>query len=618
VSVAPVRPSRWHALWWPCWLAILTAGVVVKALQTTTYLFGTRDDDELMVRMAKGFLDGHWSSTWASTGPATLAKPVGYPLFLAGAHYLPWSPVLSAYLLYLLGAVLIAWSWRRISGSRPQATIVLVMLTFSPTLIASYDQSVYRDVFVDALATVAIGLAFVIAAESHLRRRGRPAEPVSARVAHRHSSYRPSRFRRCLPFLLALSIGVAIGLAAITKPTYQWLVIAVAAPLAYPVAQRLGPGRFRVASLLKMLLAGLLVVAGVFGVVETTKVQNKQAYHVALVEDFSSGALARVWKLWTGVEAGAPERYVPITRAMRLAVYRVSPTAAQLKPWLESPTDGWKRLDCESAVHICNEAGDWFQWDLRYTAASLGGIHSVAGLQTYLNRIADDIARACADGRLTCSSSPVLATGLPRLDRIPIGAVVTYTTSGLWQMVRDQFSARPLSTGRPTPAQYALWNSVVPAMPPLESLSTGHAAAGDSAGLRPLIIVYGIANLLLLTGLCLGVGAWLGDRLFRRARPRRRPDRQAASSAALFLVATFVGMGTLAIFAAALGGGGYTAYYYWTDFATPGELVLVLGTIAFAPVLRHRVHRGLQGRTDSGVEVEPLPFQVKQLSTSGR
>ena len=466
MSDAPVGKSRWHRLWWPCWLVILTAGVVGKALQTTTYLFGTRDDDELMVRMAKGFLDGHWSSTWASTGPATLAKPVGYPLFLAGVHYLPWSPVLSAYLLYLLGAVLIAWSWKRISGSRPQATLVLAMLTFSPTLFASYNQSVYRDVFVDALATVAIGLAFVIAAELQSRRGGRRAGRVGARVAHRHSASAPSRFRRCLPYLLAVLIGVAIGLAAITKPTYQWLVIAVAAPLAYPVAQRLGRGRFRVASLLKMLLAALLLVASVLGVVETTKLQNKQTYHVALVEDFSAGALARVWKLWAGVEAGASERYVPITRAMRLAVYRVSPTAAQLKPWLESPNDSWKKLDCESAVHICNEAGDWFQWDLRYTAASLGDIHSVEGLQTYLNRIADDIARACANGRLTCSSSPVLATGLPRLDRVPIGPVVSYTTSGLWQMVRDQFSAIALSTSRPTPGQYALWNAVVPGMPP--------------------------------------------------------------------------------------------------------------------------------------------------------
>ena len=386
-----------------------------------------------MVRMAKGFLDGHWSSNWASTGAVTLSKPVGYSLFLAGSHVLPWSPVLSAYLLYLLGAVLIAWSWKRLSGSLPMATVVLSMLVFSPSLFASSSQRIYRDVYVDAVATVAIGLAFAVAAEIQAGPTNVSNRP-GVRGTHLHRSTSRGLPRRGLPFLLAVLIGVALGVAAITKPTYQWLVIAIAAPLAYPMAQRLVRGRIRLASLVKMSLAVVLVVVSGLGVVEFTKLQNKNAYHVAVVEDFSSGALARVWKLWSSVEAGKPERYVPITSAMRRAVYRVSPAAARMEPWLESPNDAWKKLDCESAVHICGEAGDWFQWDLRYTAVSLAGIHSVLGLQTYLNRIGDDIAKACADSRLKCSSSPVLATGLPRLDQIPVAPIFSYTGSGLWQI----------------------------------------------------------------------------------------------------------------------------------------------------------------------------------------
>ena len=171
VSPAPVRRPRTHWIWWPCWLAILAAGVVTKSLQTTTYLFGTRDDDELMVRMAKGFLDGHWSSTWASTGPATLAKPVGYPLV---PRRRPLPPVVAGALdIPLLSPRGRAdrMELEADSGARSQATIVLAMLTFSPTLFAAYNQSVYRDLFVDALATVAIGLAFVIAAEVQSRHR---------------------------------------------------------------------------------------------------------------------------------------------------------------------------------------------------------------------------------------------------------------------------------------------------------------------------------------------------------------------------------------------------------------------------------------------------------------
>ena len=44
-------------------------------------------------------------------------------------------------------------------------------------------------------------------------------------------------------------------------------------------------------------------------------------------------------------------------------------------------------------------------------------------------------------------------------------------------------------------------------------------------------------------------------------------------------------MVTLAVYAASLGGLGYTSYFYWTDFSTPAELFLVFGAFASWPVL---------------------------------
>ena len=85
-------------------------------------------------------------------------------------------------------------------------------------------------------------------------------------------------------------------------------MIAVAAPVAYPMAQRLGPGSSPLASLLKMSLAIVLVVVRRLGVVETDEGQNQRPTTSPLVEDFSSGALARTWKLWASVEAGQPEQ----------------------------------------------------------------------------------------------------------------------------------------------------------------------------------------------------------------------------------------------------------------------------------------------------------------------
>ena len=99
------------------------------------------------------------------------------------------------------------------------ATLVLVMLAFSPSLFASSSQRIYRDVYIDAVATLAIGLAFVVAAEIQTGRVTRGDRTTRCPKAHAHRSTSRGWPRRILPFLLAVLIGVALGFAAVTKPT---------------------------------------------------------------------------------------------------------------------------------------------------------------------------------------------------------------------------------------------------------------------------------------------------------------------------------------------------------------------------------------------------------------
>ena len=203
--------------WWASWAAIVAAGLVLRVLETPQYIFAAGDDDELMVKMAQGFVHGHWSTPWSVTGTGTLAKSVGFPIFLAVSHFLPWSPLVTVYLVYLAGAGLAAWSWGRMSGSRAQATIVLAALAFDPVLFAGGNQRIYRDSCIDAVATLAVGLAFVAAAE----------------LQRRFASGTAARRRRRLPSVLWLLVlvpcGLTAGLVAITQPTWYWLLIAVAA-----------------------------------------------------------------------------------------------------------------------------------------------------------------------------------------------------------------------------------------------------------------------------------------------------------------------------------------------------------------------------------------------------
>ena len=591
VSKAGGHRSRYRWYWRVGWALILAVALTLKFLQAPLYSFGYGEDDELFVRMAKGFLEGHWSSDWATTGVVTMAKPVGYPLLLAGAHYLPWTPVFTVYCLYLVGAALIAWSWNRISRSRIQVTLILAALAFHPIYFATSSQRIYRDNFINAIATMAIGLSFVIAVHfgtsratewSHQRTVDSTADtPRRSRIA--------TALRMSYLYVLSFLIGLAIGVAVITKPTWQWLLLAVVAPLTYPIVRRIRIRERRWAVVLRMSLAGLIMMVGAYAVVASTTAMNRRTYHVALVEDLSSGALARAWKVWASVEAGPPVRDVAITEAMRRSVYEVSPAAAKLKPFLESPHDFWKTVDCESPLRICNDSGPWFEWDLRFAAVSANQVRSVHDIQTYFGRVADEISSACASGRLRCSSSPVLATGLPTLNQIPVISVASYTARGLWQMVTLNLPVGPPDSPNVTPAEYAYWKTVVPGMSSLSNVTHGSTPEWVYSFLRSTGSVFGAGNIAFLAIAVLGPLAWLARRLVTRQKAARRADWRAATTSILFFLSTLLGMMTLAVFAAAVGGLGFTGPIYWTDFATPAELCLVIGAFASWPVLRHAV-----------------------------
>jgi len=366
--------------------------------------------------------------------------------------------------------------------------------------------------------------------------------------------------------------------------------VAVAAPLAYPLVLRLRSDRRWSGIALRAFLAGLMATVSVLGVIEGVKHMNGRTYGVALVEAFSSGASASTWKLWASVEAGPPEKDVQITEAMRLAVYRISPNAAAMEPFLESTSDFWKQVDCSSSLHICNESGNWFEWDLLSAAASTGRIHSVAETQQFFNAGAGDIHRACATGELRCTSSPVLATGLPPLNQISRKVLASDTARGMWQMVHD-----PLPMGVPTipptsEGEYQLWSSVVPGMAPITSLpgGSGHPKLYSVLGL--IDSVYRIVSVLLLAILGLGAASWVLSRGWRRPSGTRA-TAHAATVSFLFFCSWDSGMAMLAVFEAGRGWLGYVTPLYWSDFATPAELCLIFGAFAAWPVIREGLRK---------------------------
>jgi hypothetical protein len=122
-----------------------------------------------------------------------------------------------------------------------------------------------------------------------------------------------------------------------------------------------------------------------------------------LTTDFSAGAFPRAYAAWSRVRGVELRDFVPINRAQRLSVYRVSAAARELRPRLEDPTNGWLMWGCESN-NVCDDfAGGAEPWAIREAAYMAGRYRTAEMAQKFFGRIARDIDRACSDGRLRCS-----------------------------------------------------------------------------------------------------------------------------------------------------------------------------------------------------------------------
>ena len=122
---------------------------------------------------------------------------------------------------------------------------------------------------------------------------------------------------------------------------------------------------------------------GWFGTVEFRAAAFKDAY----------GALTRI-------NVGPELPMVPVTRQMREAAYDLSPTFAELRPYLEGEL-GLHWADKENfAPEERQIRGGWFIWALRDAVAAAGHAHNARDALQFYRHMADELNAACEAGRV--------------------------------------------------------------------------------------------------------------------------------------------------------------------------------------------------------------------------
>jgi len=330
-------------------------------------------DDLLFLRLARSIVQGEWLGAYNNV---TLVKGPLYPLWIAGAFLLGLPLLLSQQLGYIAACGLAVRALRPVLADARLRGAVFVWLVFNPASFSANETSrVLRNTVAALLALAALGLLTGAVA----RLRGEPGRLARWSAAG----------------------GVLLGLFWLTREEAVWLLAPVGLFGAFAAWElwRRRPADWPVRAiwLFGLPLAGWgVVVGGVcalnhhyygwWGTVESRSAEFADAY----------GALSRV----------QPPRWrphIPLARGQWPQVGAVSPAYQELRSYLEGPAGAhWAAADLAETnpPGLPEVPAGAFIWAVRDAAEAAGHHRSPAEAQAFYRRLAAEVNRACAAGRL--------------------------------------------------------------------------------------------------------------------------------------------------------------------------------------------------------------------------
>ena len=328
-------------------------------------------DDALFMAHAWSMLHGHWLGAY---GKLTLAKGPGYPLFLVIGSVLGLPINLSQGLLAIVAVVAVSVSVARISSRHWMGWVLGLLLLLEPIFVPL---RVIRDDIYGMQVLLFMG-CLLAALYGVLEGRNRIG--------------------------MAALAGLTFGWFWLTREEGIWMVpslLILFSGVAWIVRKR------RPAWLL--LIWAFLGFSGAFGATQLAFRGINQHYYGSFAGvDFKEHWFKRALQDLQDVQVGAHVDHVPVSEAVRMRLYQVSPAFAELRDELDaksSPLRGWINEGCQ-IYRICNDyAGGWFVWAFRDAVEGKGHYSSPMSASHYYERLAKEIEKACGAKELTCRHS---------------------------------------------------------------------------------------------------------------------------------------------------------------------------------------------------------------------
>jgi hypothetical protein len=316
-------------------------------------------DDSLFAGLAVHILEGNWLGEYNNK---TLIKGVGYPVFMALSVWLGIPILTLQHLLYIFACTVTVIALKPVVRNPALLFLVFVLLLFNPLnysyplMSATLRASLYLSLSLSVFAAL-IGL--------WNRRSG----------THWQS------------LLWSILLAVSFSWLWVTREESIWIIPGL---LTFTVFY-LFPSRLNTGSSILFRVIMLLIPVITFVLIHFSIVQmNKKSYGVSVTNELKSAEFTSALGGLMRIKPEQVKTHVTVSRDAQARAFEVSPTFAELKPYLEGES---KML---AAFYI---------WRLRSAVRRAGYYDRPADATRefdFYKRMGQELELACDDGRLDC------------------------------------------------------------------------------------------------------------------------------------------------------------------------------------------------------------------------
>ena len=369
-------------------------------------------DTTLFVRLAKNLSNGEWLGPYTNR---TLIKGPFYPLWITAAHLVGVPVQLSEQLLYVAACAAFVLALRPAFERSGPLLVLYAALLFQPggyTYQAT--QGIVREGIYPALTLLTIAglLALALRATRSLREQ--------------------------IPWAVVLSMS--LGALAITREERIWIVLGLVFAAAWTGVRI---WRWSLTGLADrgVLWAVVLGAAAVPSLIVCSL--NWRYYGVFTVSELDTTEFRAAYGALSRVKPPQLIANVPLTRATREKIYRVSPAFSELQPCFEKGRGrGWANNGPKDEHTRKEVLGGWFVWALRDCVADAGHYGSGRFPADFYRRVAGEVDEACAAARLKCYAKR--ATLAPVLHASEVAPISRSELRALWRLVTfEECDSRP-------------------------------------------------------------------------------------------------------------------------------------------------------------------------------